>query len=90
LWVGFEGDEAVGKGAFDRVEVGEDVVGKAVLPQRLPKVFGRVQLGAVRRQEDHAHVRRHGKITGNVPACLSHDHHDELVAVALRHLAERV
>ena len=39
-------------------------------------------------QEDQAHVLWHGEIASDVPAGLIQDHQDELVGVALCHLAE--
>ena len=58
-----------------------------ILAQRLPQVLGRVELGAVRRQEDQPHVLRHDQFAGEVPAGLVHDHEDELLGVALCDLA---
>ena len=56
--------QSVGERAFDGVEVGEDVIGEAVLAQYFPQVFGGVQLRAVRWQEDQPYVRGHDQLAG--------------------------
>jgi hypothetical protein len=83
-----QGAQAGGEGALDRIEVGEEVVGEAPLAQRLPQVLGRIQLGAVGRQEQQSHVGRHLQLAGQMPAGLVHDHQHELPGVALRDLLQ--
>jgi hypothetical protein len=63
-------------------------VGEAVLAQRLPDVLGGVELGALRWQERHPHIGRHGQLAGHVLAGLAHHHDDELLGMALGDFAE--
>ena len=84
----FECHEPLGEGAFDRIEISDEVVGEAVLAKRLPEVFGRVEFGAVWRQENQPHVGRHAQFACQVPARLVHDHHHKLLGMALGYLGQ--
>jgi hypothetical protein len=62
----------------------EDVAEQALrLADRLPQVRGRIEFGAVRRQDHQPHVGRQFEFAGDMPACLVHDHEDELGGMTL-------
>lgn len=58
----FQCDPPLRHGPLDTIEIAQDVDCEAVLVQRVPQVFGRSQLGSVRRQERQAHVPRHDQV----------------------------
>ena len=64
LSIGVERAQSLGEDALERIQVGADVIGKAVFAQRLPGLLGRVQLPAVRRQEPQPKLA----CTSNSPA----------------------
>lgn len=54
---------------IDDVVIGfENAVGQPVLAQKLPDVFGRIQLWTFRRQRNERDVGRHDQLVGHVPA----------------------
>jgi hypothetical protein len=62
-------------GRDDRLVVRPDAMAELVLPQVLPHVLDRVQLGAVARQRQQGEVLGDGEVAGRVPARpVEHDH----------------
>ena len=86
--VRFERSQPRAERFVSSVQGGKDRVRDAVVAQRVPDVFCRVDLWAAGRQQDQSHVLRHRQLMGGVPARLVHDHDDEFFGVALCHGAQ--
>jgi hypothetical protein len=85
---GLQGDAAGGLGVFELVDRGEMAIGERCIGQR-PEVFGGLELGRIRRQEEQVDVLRDAHLNAGVPAGAIQDE-DDLLGGASTDLAREL
>ena len=73
-----------------RIDVVEHPIGEFLLPQFIPDMLLRIELGGVSGQRYQANVLGHRQVFGLMRASPVDDHHDEFVGMGVAHLPQKL